>query len=71
MKKEQADLIRKRCEATIRPMVQEFDDIKGKLRDIADNIYPLAKRGLTDEVEQFTHTSEKHDDDKVLNTTPF
>ena len=71
MNKEKADLIRKRCEATIRPMVQEFDAIKGKLRDIADNIYPLAKRSLTDEVEQFAHASEKHDDDKVLNTTPF
>lgn len=66
-----ADQIRKRCEATIKPMVTEFDNIKGKLREIAENIYPLAKRSLTDEVEQFAHTAEKHDDDKVLNTTPF
>ena len=66
-----ANEIRKRCEATVRPMVQEFDDIKGTLRDIAENIYPLAKRTLDEQVEQVGHRSEKHDDDKVLNTTPF
>ena len=66
-----ANKIRKRCEATVRPMVQEFDDIKGTLRDIAENVYPLAKRTLTDEVEQVFHRAESHDDDKVLNTAPF
>jgi len=66
-----ANEIRKRCEATVKPMVQEFDDIKGELRDIAENIYPLAKRTLAEEVEQVGHRSEKHNDDKVLNTTPF
>lgn len=66
-----ANEIRKRCEATIRPMVTEFDNIKGKLREIAENIYPLAKRTLTDEVEQTAHKAEEHEDDKVLNTTPF
>lgn len=66
-----ANEIRKRCESTVRPMVQEFDDIKGTLRDIAENIYPLAKRTLTDEVEQVFHRAESHEDDKVLNTAPF
>lgn len=65
------DEVRKRCEATCRPMVQEFDNIKGKLFEIAENVYPLAKRGLTDEVDQLWKNSEKHEDDKVLNTTPF
>ena len=71
MNKEQADQIRKRCESTIRPMVTEFDNIKGKLREIAENIYPLAKRTLTEEVEQVSHRAEEHEDDKILNTTPF
>lgn len=63
--------IRKRCEATIKPMVTEFDNIKGQLYDIAENIYPLGKRALTDEVDQFTKRAETHQDDKVLNTSPF
>jgi hypothetical protein len=63
--------IRKRCEYTIKPMVQEFDNIKGKLKDIAENVYPLAKQTLTDEVDQWMKSGEKHDDNKVLNTTPF
>ena len=71
MNGELANLIRRRCEATTRPMVTEFDAIKGTLRDIAENIYPLAKRGLDEEIEQFAHSSERHNDDKVLNTTPF
>ena len=65
------DAIRKRCEATIRPMVTEFDNIKGKLADIAENVYPLAKQTLADEVDQWAHTGERHNDDKVLNTVPF
>ena len=63
--------IRKRCEATIKPMVTEFDNIKGVLSEIAENIYPLAKRTITDEVDQWTHAGEQHKDDKVLNTAPF
>lgn len=66
-----ADEIRKRSEATCRPMVQEFDNIKGKLFEIAENVYPLAKRGITDEVDQIYKNAEKHQDDKVINTTPF
>lgn len=66
-----ADAIRKRSEATVRPMVQEFDNIKGKLYEIAENIYPLAKRGITDEVDLIGHSSEQFNDDKVLNTAPF
>lgn len=65
------DDIRKRCEATIKPMVTEFDNIKGVLSEIAENIYPLAKRTLTDEVDTWTHSGENHKDDKVLNTAPF
>lgn len=65
-----AEAIRKRCEATVKPMVTEFDNIKGKLFEIAENIYPLAKRTITDEVDQVNHKSEKHSDDKILNTTP-
>jgi hypothetical protein len=65
------NVIRKRCEATIKPMVTEFDNIKGGLYDIAENIYPLGKRALTDEVDQFFHSSENHEDNKVLNTAPF
>lgn len=65
------DAIRRRSEATVRPMVQEFDSVKGKLFEIAENVYPLAKRGLTDEVDQIYHVAEKHHDDKVINTTPF
>lgn len=63
--------IRKRCEATIKPMVTEFDNIKGQLHDIAENVYPLGKRALTDEVDQFTKRADTHSDDKVLNTAPF
>lgn len=66
-----ADAIRKRSEATVRPMVQEFDNIKGKLYEIAENVYPLAKRGITDEVDLIGHTAEQFNDDKVLNTAPF
>lgn len=63
--------IRKRCEATIKPMVTEFDNIKGQLHDIAENVYPLGKRALTDEVDQFMKRADTHQDDKVLNTSPF
>lgn len=66
-----ASEIRKRSEATIKPMVQEFDDVKGKLFEIAENIYPLAKRTITDEVDQTTHKGETFDDNKVINTAPF
>lgn len=66
-----ANAIRRRSEATIRPMVREFDDIKGKLFEIAENIYPLAKRSITDEVDQLAHSGEKHEDNKVINTAPF
>ena len=66
-----ANEIRKRCEATVRPMVQEFDNIKGKLFEIAENIYPMAKRTITDEVDQTWKHGEQHDDDKVINTVPF
>lgn len=71
MKKYDPSEIRKRSEATIKPMVTEFDNIKGKLFEIAENIYPLAKRTITDEVDQTGKTAEKHNDDKVLNTAPF
>lgn len=64
------EAIRKRSEATVRPMVQEFDNVKGKLYEIAENIYPLGKRGIVDEVDQWTHQGETHQDDKILNTTP-
>lgn len=63
--------VRKRSEATIRPMVTEFDNVKGKLFEIAENIYPLGKRGITDEVDQTTHVGETYDDSKVLNTAPL
>lgn len=63
--------IRRRSESTVRPMVQEFDNVKGKLFEIAENIYPLGKRGITDEVDQTFHKAEAHSDNKVLNTAPF
>ena len=66
-----ADVIRKRAEHTIRPMVTEFDNVKGKLYEIAENIYPLGKRGINTEVDQTTHVGETFDDSKVINTTPF
>lgn len=65
------EAIKKRCVATCAPMVQEFDNIKGKLFEIAENVYPLAKQTITDEVDQWGHTGEKHSDDKVLDTIPF
>lgn len=65
------DAIRKRSEATIKPMVQEFDNVKGKLYEIAENIYPLGKRAINTEVDQLAHSGEQFDDNKVLNTTPF
>lgn len=66
-----ADVIRKRAEHTIRPMVTEFDNVKGKLYEIAENIYPLGKRGIDTEVDQMAHVGETFDDSKVINTTPF
>lgn len=63
--------VRKRSECTVRPMVQEFDNIKGRLRDIAENVYPMGKRYLDEEVDQTTHSETNGDDSKVLNTSPF
>ena len=37
------DAIRKRCEATIKPMVTEFDNIIGEVRFIA---FPLKRIGF-------------------------
>ena len=65
-----ADVIRKRAEHTVRPMVTEFDAVKGKLYEIAENIYPLGKRWINTEVDQMAHTGETFDDSKVINTTP-
>lgn len=65
-----ADIIRKRAEHTVRPMVTEFDAVKGKLYEIAENIYPLGKRWINTEVDQMAHVGETFDDSKVINTTP-
>lgn len=51
-------------------MRNEFDNVKGTLRQIARFIYPQGKRGLDGEVETMAHRAEDEKSDEILNTTP-
>lgn len=62
--------IRRRCEMTIKPMLDEFENVKPKLKEIARHIYPQGKRGLDDEVEEISHRVKDDDDPEIVNLTP-
>lgn len=65
------DAIIRRSEATVRPMVDEFDAIKGELKEIAKHVYPLGKRGLDAEVEDLAHRAEEVKQDEIVDTVPL
>ena len=63
--------IKRRSISTAMPMKTEFDSIKGKLRDIAENMLPSAVRGLDDEVENITHRADTKQDSELVCTIPL
>ena len=63
--------IKRRSTSTALPMKTEFDSIKGKLRDIAENMLPSAVRGLDDEVENITHKADTKQDSELVCTIPL
>lgn len=71
MKELDYSAIRRRCAQRADSMKTEFDNIKGKLRDIAENMLPGAVRGLDDEVETYAHRAKKTDDDGIVCTIPL
>lgn len=63
--------IRRRCAQRADVMRREFDNIKSRLRDIAENVLPAAVRGIDDEVENYSHRAKKEDTDGLVCTIPL
>lgn len=63
--------IRRRCEATVKPMVDGFENVKGTLREIAKHMYPMAVRGIDKTVDDMGHRAEDERADEIVNTTPL
>lgn len=63
--------IRRRSEATVAPMRSEFDNIKGRCREIAKNMLPAGVRGFDEQVENYTHRAKSDDDGYLVCTIPL